>query len=389
VRIASGRLSRRSVLAGLLAAPVSAACSSGDDDAPATPASASNPPPSVEPTTIVWANWPDYIDVDEKRASVRPTLDAYTRRSGMRVVYKEPINDSEAFVRTIAKPLAERRPVGYDILTITSWKAAQLIGAGQVHRLDRALMPNTRNLVAALAEPGYDPERAHSVPWQAGLTGIAYDARRVDRAIGSFSELLTRADLRGGVGLLQDFSDTVGMLVLAQGGDPTDIVVGDVENALEAISRLRRKGHVRAFYGNDFIDALKAGTIAAALAWSGDVLQAQLENPNIKFVVPEEGLLLWSDDLLVPRGSTRAPAVATLINHFYDPAVAARVAAYVNYICPVEGAREQMEKLDPDLAHNPLIFPDESILDRSYQVQTLPAKDDQRLRRQFLALLEA
>jgi len=266
--------------------------------------------------------------------------------------------------------------------------SARLVRDRAVQRLDRSLIPHADNLVAALAEPAWDPGRAYSMPWQAGLTGIAYDARTVDRAVGSISELLERSDLTGRVGLLTEFSDTVGMVVLASGGDPTDIVVSDVENALDRIEELRSSGQVAKFYGNNFVKGLRSGEIAACVAWSGDVLQLQLQNPNIKFVVPEEGLMIWSDDLLVPKASTQGGAVAKLIDYYYDPAVAAKVAAWVNYICPVQGAQEEMLKLDPDLALSPLIFPDETVLVQSYQFQALPEGEDQRLRAAFGALTE-
>ena len=337
----------------------------------------------------MWANWPAYIDVDDARPTVRPTLAAFSKSTAIQVDYREVINDNVEFVATIADKLSSKRPVGYDVMALTSWMSARLVRDGEVQRLDRSRIPNARNLIAALAEPGWDPTRAYSMPWQAGLTGIAYDATRVDRAVGSVAELLTRRDLAGRVGLLTEFSDTVGLVVLALGGDPTDLVAADVENALNRIEAAKRSKQVAHFYGNDFVGALKSGRITACLAWSGDVLQMQLENPNIKFVVPEEGLMIWSDDLLVPRASTENAAVAQLINYYYQPAVAARVAAWVNYICPVEGAQEEMLKLDPDLALSPLIFPDSATLDRSYQFQALARADDERLRSRFSVMAGA
>lgn len=226
------------------------------------------------------------------------------------------------------------------------------------------------------------------MPWQAGLTGIAYDATKVERAVGSISELLTRKDLTGRVSLLTEFNDTVGAGALANGADLTDLTVADVEQAIDTIGAAQRSGQVRHFYGNEFIKALKSGTVAACLAWSGDVLQAQLTNPNIKFVMPEEGLMIWSDDFLVPRASVHSTQAAHLIDYFYQPEVAAKVAAWVNYICPVAGAQEQMMKIDPDLALSPLIFPDAAILDRSFQFPALAGADDARRRALFAGIVD-
>jgi spermidine/putrescine transport system substrate-binding protein len=400
VRVDGGRArpSRRAVLGStaLAALWVAAGCS-GDDpdgadaDGAAGDRSASPSPdqPSGTAAAITWANWPDYIDVSDDDPQQRPTLEEFTDQTGIQVDYREDINDNQEFVDGIEGDLAKRRPVGYDVMALTSWMSARLVRAGLVQRLDRSLIPNSGNLVAALSEPDWDPGRDFSMPWQAGLTGIAYDARRVERAIGSVSELIERSDLAGRVGFLTEFSDTVGMVVLASGGNPTDLVTRDVEDAVDRIGELQESGQVSSFYGNDFVRGLRTGEIAACLAWSGDVLQMQLENPNIKFVVPEEGLMIWSDDMLVPRASTKGAAVARLVDYYYDPKVAAKVAAWVNYICPVEGAQEEMQRIDPDLALSPLIFPDASVLDRSYQFQSLAENDDVRLRKAFSALTEA
>ena len=379
-------LSRRVLLA--LAAAAAAAGCSGDD--PPGPRDARSSGPSAPATgagaggALVWANWPEYIDV-AGGGRRRPTLDAFVRRSGIEVDYQEVVNDNEEFVSSIASALEAGRPVGYDILTLTSWKAAELVRAGWVQPFGP--VDNADNLIPALARPDWDPEQRYSMPWQAGLTGIAYDARRVDRAVGSIDELFRRKDLDGRVGLLTEFTDTVGMALLAQGSDPSSATVTGVDSAVDLLAEQTRAGRFTGYYGNDFIDALADGEVVACLAWSGDVLQAQLRNPYLKFVIPEEGLMIWSDSLIVPAASTQTAAVAQLAAYFYDPVVAAKVAAWVNYICPVLGAQEAMERIDPDLALSPLIFPDTTILDRSYQFTSLPAEDDQRLRATFASLV--
>lgn len=241
-------------------------------------------------------------------------------------------------------------------------------------------------IIPVLAAPSWDPDQAYSVPWQAGLTGIAYDARRVDRAIGSVSELFTREDLRGKVGLLKDFSDTVGLALLARGISLAGASESDVAEVIADLGEQNEQGAFAGFYGNEYLDALDDGSVIACLAWSGDILQAQVDNPYLKFVVPEEGLVIWADNLLVPAGSAQGEAARLLADYFYRPDVAATVAAWVNYICPVVGAQEAMEALDPTLAANPLIFPDRSILDRSFQLPPLPGDAEQNQRSAFAEL---
>jgi spermidine/putrescine transport system substrate-binding protein len=381
-------VSRRTLLS-LAAVGAVSGCTGDSSSGPG----ASRSPSSSSPATtaggsdaLVWANWPEYIDVagGGKR---RPTLDAFVRRSGIEVDYQEVVNDNEEFVSSIASALEAGRPVGYDIITLTSWKAAELVRSGWVQPFGP--VENLDRLIPALARPDWDPEQKFSMPWQAGLTGIAYDARKVDRAVGSIDELFTRRDLKGKVGLLTEFSDTVGMALLAQGSDPSGATVAGVDSAVDLLADQTRAGRFAGYYGNDFIDALAGGEVAACLAWSGDVLQAQLDNPYLKFVIPEEGLMIWSDNMVVPTASSQADAVARLAAYFYHPVVAAKVAAWVNYICPVVGAQEAMERIDPDLALSPLIFPDTTILNRSYQFASLPVEDDERLRDEFASIVTA
>ncbi len=326
----------------------------------------------------MWANWPDYIDV---AGSKHPTLDAFAKRTGVQVRYREVINDNEEYVASIRSPLDAGDAVGCDVMTLTGWMAARLVRDDLMQPLGQ--VPNATNLISALAHPDWDPDNAYSLPWQAGLTGIAYDARKVDRAIGSVSELLNRPDLKGRVGLLTEFTDTLGLTLLAQGQDLTAVDATGVGAALDTLAEATAAGRFAGYYGNNFIGALSRGEVTACLAWSGDVLQAQSSNQYLKFVVPEEGLMIWADNLLVPKASTHGTEVAQLLNYYYDPNVAARVAAWVNYICPVEGAQASMERIDSDLALSPLIFPDSTILDISYQFPTLPATDDDALRTRF------
>ncbi|MBA2560228.1 MAG: spermidine/putrescine ABC transporter substrate-binding protein [Propionibacteriales bacterium] len=376
-----GALTRRTVL-GLALTAAASACTGGDGDPP-PPRQASGPDIASEGTTpgpLVWANWPDYLDA-AGGGSRHPTLDTFVERTGIHVDYREVINDNQEYVASISSRLEAGRPVGCDVMTLTSWMAARLVSDDLLQPLGK--VPNSANLISALAHPDWDPEGTYSLPWQAGLTGIAYDARKVERAIGGVHDLFTRPDLNGRVGLLTEFPDTLGLTLLAQGRDLSAVNTADVDAALDTLTDATDAGRFAGYYGNDFVGALARGRIAACLAWSGDILQAQLHNPYVKFVVPEEGLMIWADNLLVPKASTKGDEVARLLNYYYQPEVAAKVAASVNYICPVDGAQASMERIDPDLALSPLIFPDATILDVSHQFPTLPASDDAALRARF------
>ena len=373
------RVGRRAVLGA--AAAALAACSGDPEAPPSSTTTTATPAPTFSTATgeqraLTWATWPDYIDVDEEGG--RPTLAAFTAQTGVPVTYEEVIEDNDEYVDSVRDALEAGEPIGADVVTLTTWMAARLVQDGHMQPFGPG--ESADRIIPALAAPAWDPDQAYSVPWQAGLTGIAYDARAVDRAIGSVSELFAREDLRGRVGMLKDYSDTVGMALLARGVSLPSATETDVADGIAQLAELGEQGVFAGYYGNEYLDALADGSVVASLAWSGDILQAQVDNPYLKFVVPEEGLVIWADNLLVPAGSVQSEAARLLADYFYRPDVAATVAAWVNYICPVVGAQEAMESLDPDLAANSLIFPDRTVLDRSFQLPTLDgdAEDTQR-----------
>ena len=214
------------------------------------------------------------------------------------------------------------------------------------------------------------------MPWQSGLTGIAYNSELTGE-VKSFEELLTRSDLKGQVTLLTEMRDTMLFMLLVTGADPSDFTDDEWGAALDLLQKAVDDGQIRAFNGNNYLQDLTTGNVAACEAWSGDVIITQYDNPDIKFVVPEEGLSLWSDNMLVPNKATHKTNAEMLMNHYYDPEVAATLAAWVNYICPVDGAREAMEKIDPSLVDNPLIFPDEEMMSKTHDFMAL---DEQKAR---------
>ena len=220
------------------------------------------------------------------------------------------------------------------------------------------------------------------MPWQSGFTGIAYNAALVPE-VGSYDQLLTRDDLSGRVTLLTEMRDTMGFMLRLVGADPADFDERSWAAAIERIAEARSRGQIRAFTGNEYTRDLAAGNIAACAAWSGDVIQLQFDNPDIKFVVPEEGLYLFSDNAVIPNRAFHKANAERWINYYYDPEVAARTAAYVNYICPVAGARAAMERIAPELVDNPLIFPSDDFLDKTFQFMPLEETQAKRYERDF------
>jgi len=270
-----------------------------------------------------------------------------------------------------------------DIMVLTDWMAARVINLGWVQPFEGAKTPNlTKNILATLKNRPWDKDMNHAAPWQSGLTGLAYNAK-VTKEIRSIDELLTRADLKGKIAVLSEMRDTVGLVLLSQGKDPGKVTEAEFDAAIDKIKKAVDSGQIRKFTGNDYKEDLAKGDLAACIAWSGDVIQLSAADENIKFVTPEEGLMLWSDNMLIPGPATHKANVEQIIDYYYDPKVAAELAAYVNYICPVQGAQEEMQKLDPDLAANPLIFPDAATLAKTHGFRALSEDEDKKFSAKF------
>jgi spermidine/putrescine transport system substrate-binding protein len=324
---------------------------------------------------IDFSNWPEYIDVKGKRM---PTLEAFEDQTGIDVDYTTDVNDNNEFFAKVSNQLGDCQPIGRDIMVLTDWMAARLVNLGWLQKLDHENLPNVHsNLVESLQGVDWDPERDYSVPWQSGLTGIAYNARYTD-PVGSFEELMTRSDLSGKVSLLSEMRDTMGFMLKLVGADPADFSDDEWGQAIEQLEEYVDNGQIRRFTGNDYVDDLNNGDLVACEAWSGDVIAMQYDNPDIKWVIPEEGLSLWSDNMLVPNKAEHKTNAEMLMNYYYEPEVAATLAAWVNYICPVQGAREAMEKVDPSLVDAPLIFPDDELMSQTFAFMSIDDKTAQQ-----------
>ena len=323
---------------------------------------------SEEQRRLVISNWPGYIDPRRKETS---TFQVFQQQSGITVDYTDDVNDNAEFYAKVRNQLGSCQPIDRDLVMLTDWMAARMIGLGWTQPLDRANVPNLHaNLIEPLRNRQWDPDLEFHAPWQTGLTGIAYNAAKTGE-VKSFTELLTRTELKGKITLLSEMRDTMGFMLRVVGADPTDFTQQEWDEAIERLRAVVADGQVRAFTGNDYTQDLAAGNIVACEAWSGDIIQLQFDNPDIKFVTPEEGLALWSDNMLVPNGATHQANAEAWIDYYYDPEVAARLAAWVNYICPVQGAREAMEKIDPSLVDNALIFPDDEALADTFDFMPL------------------
>ncbi|MGW1147166.1 polyamine ABC transporter substrate-binding protein [Streptomyces sp. NPDC002454] len=339
---------------------------------------------------VVFSNWTEYMDVDES-GKRRPTLETFTERTGIAVKYTEDINDNVEFFGKVKPQLAAGQDIGRDLINVTDWLAARLIRFGWVQKLDPAHLPHAyANLSQQFRSPDWDPGRAYSYPWTGIPAVIAYNRKALDGVeVRSLGDLLDRPQLKGRVSLLSEMRDTMGLTLLDLGKDPGKVTGDDFDAAIARVQKAVDRGQIRRFTGNDYTSDLSKGDIAACVAWAGDVVQLQADNPDIGFVIPDSGYMIATDNLLVPHRARHKRNAERLIDYYYEPGPAARLAAYINYVCPVDGVKAELAKLDADAAANPLIIPDREMAAKSHAFRSLSAKEETAYEAKFAQLTGA
>ena len=382
----SASLSRRNVLTGVgigAAALSLAACSTGGA-APGPTAAADK---SSTDKNIKWDNWAQYLDED-KDGKTHPTLDAFVKKSGISVKYDVAVDDNNTYYGKVKDQLALGQNIGADLVCLTDWMVSRLIKFGYVQNFDLSKIPNAKNLTPSLQKVDFDPGRKKSLPWQGGFAGICWNKEKVPGGLKSVNDLWDKS-LKGRVGVLSEMRDTIG-LIMAQAGVDVSSKWADskFDNAIDVFRKHVSDGQIRNIKGNAYLEDLKSGDTLAAMCWSGDITTLNGEaGDKWEFAIPEAGGTLWNDNFVIPIGSPKKSASEELINYYYQPEVAAQVAAWVNYITPVVGAKEAMQAIDPALAENQLIFPDEKTLSNTKVFRTLTGAEESKFGAAFQAVL--
>lgn len=357
-------------LAGLSLPSFLAACGGDDDDA-TSGADGTTPGTGTATGTsrstaggaggeLFFENWPEYIDVTEDGAV--GTVDRFEEATGISMRYTDAFNDNVEYFARIQPVLGRGDTIEPDIIAPTSWLAGRLIRLGWVDPLPLEQIPNAANLRPDLVKPAWDPTGEYSLPWQTGITGIAYNLEATGRELTSVEDLFDPA-FAGKIGMLTEMEDTIGLILNMLGVDLSTITTFDqAAAAFDRLSQAKADGQIRAFTGNDYLDDLATGNFAACVGWSGDVVQLGIDNPSVRFVIPEEGGMSWADTMVMPKGAKHRDQAAKWMDFVYDPAQAAQITAWVQYVSPVAGVQEEVAKLDPELAESLLLFPDEATL---------------------------
>jgi len=381
----SSQVSRRAILAGAggtAAALALAACSTGETEAPAAATDTSDKDKSLK-----WANWAAYIDEDDD--GNYPTLLAFEEKTGIKVEYLVDVDDNNSYYGKVKDQLALGQDIGADTVCLTDWMVSRLISLGYTQKLDHKNIPNIANLVTDLSNPDFDPGRDYSLPWQGGFAGLCWNTEKVPNGLKTVSDLWDPA-LNGRVGVLSEMRDTIGLIMMEQGIDISgDFGTPEFQAAIDVFQEQVDSGQIRNVKGNSYLEDLASEDTLAAIVWSGDisVLNAEAGGEKWKFVIPESGGTIWNDNFVVPIGSSHKKNAEELMNYYYDPAVAAEVAAWVNFITPVAGAVDEAAKIDPALAENQLIFPNEQTLSTVKMFRTLTPAEQNEFGALFQAVL--
>jgi spermidine/putrescine transport system substrate-binding protein len=364
--ILGAMVSRRGVLAGaggLGAAGLLAACGGSDSGDSAN--------------SVRWGNWPLYLDYDEETKKY-PTLEKFKEQTGITAEYFEDYNDNDEFYGKVQAQLKLGEDIGYDVVTPTDWMAARWIRLGYTQKFDAANIPNKSNILDSLASPSFDPNREQSLTWQGIMAGFGWNTEKNPKGIRTLEELFAPQN-KGKIVVLSEMRDTIGIILLAQGVNLQTVTEDQYMNAVDYMTKQISDGWIRGVKGNEYAEDLTSGDATAVIGWSGDMFILKAENEGkFDFAIPESGGTISGDNMMIPStASAEGKANAEkLINFYYDPAIAAEVAAYVNYVCPVKGAQAEMEKIAPELASSPFIFPDDKMSQRLNVFRSLtPAEE--------------
>ncbi|MEK6275656.1 MAG: spermidine/putrescine ABC transporter substrate-binding protein [Actinomycetota bacterium] len=336
--------------------------------------------------TMRFSNWTYYMDVDEKTKKWL-TLEAFKKEFGVDVKYTEDVDSNSQFFGKIQGPLSRDQSIDRDLIVLTDNERflATVIDKGWAEKLDKDAIPNIENLVDVQRHPGFDPDREYSLPWCSGMTGIAYNTKLTKQPVTSMEQLLEDKALKGKVAILNSFADTLGLVILENGDDPGKITDDSFSRALDRVQAAQDAGQFRGITGNSYTGPLASGDLLACVGWSGDIEQLHLDNPDLTWVIPKAGGMIWTDNVLIPKGGD-AYTASVFMNYIYDPEVAAKLYGHIHYISPVKGSREALIKIDPETANNELFFPTEKTLSQVHLVDPAALKN-QSYNEQWQAVL--
>jgi len=248
---------------------------------------------------------------------------------------------------------------GYDLLTPTSYMVSLMNSQGMVQKLDHALLPNLVHVDPEYLRLAIDKTMDHSVPYMIVNTVIAYLGSRVKDFEPSWA-MFDRSDLKGRMTMLNDMRETIGAGLKFLGYSINSTNQAELLEAKEVV--VRWKKNIAKYENEQYKTGVASGEFLLVQGYSGDILQVQQENPDVRFAVPREGTTISVDDLVIPEGVGEAGLAHSFINFLHDPEVAAENIAFLKYLSP---NKEAYALLSEDLRKNPGVFMDPELRARS------------------------
>lgn len=336
-----------------------------------------------------FANWPLYIDKKKVNGQVTyPSLEKFTKDTGIQVNYREAINANSEFFGKIQPQLAAGQSTGWDLMVITNGTTlSQLFRLNYLVELPADKHPNfDKNASDAVKNPAYDPGNKFTMAWQSGLTGIGWDPAQVKQlrpskpTIDSFQDLLDPA-FKGKVGMFADNQDLPNLALVGIGINPETSTPADWQKAADTLNKQKSDGIVRQYFTQNYTNALQNGDVAVTMAWSGDLYQLNAEGDasGLQFTVPSEGAVIWTDNMCIPNGAQNPVDAITYMDYVYQPDVEGLIEDYVAYISPVPSAKSYILNTlgDKTLANSPLVFPTAQDLSKTYSYYVFKSSDEE------------
>ena len=384
-RLAASRSNRRRFLGGGAAAAAAfalgpsflAAC--GSSSTTSSSSSSAPPPDDGKPAsgTVRISNWPLYM--------ADGFVAGFQTKSGLTVDYKEDFNDNEQWFAKNKEPLSRKQDIGADLVVPTQFMALRLKQLGWLNEISDARVPNKKNLRPDLLNDKSDPGRKYTAPYMTGMVGLAYNKAAAGRTITKIDDLWD-PKFKGKVSLFSDMQDGLGMLMTSQGGSVADPSMDAVQKAVDLVKEQKDRGQIRRFTGNDYADDLAAGNLVVAQAYSGDVVQLQADNPDLDFVIPESGGDWFIDTQTIPYTTQNQHGAEAWIDYVYDRANYAKLVAFTQYVPVLSDMTDELNKIDPKLAANPLINPPQDYIDKLHTWAALTDEQTQQFNTAYAAV---
>jgi spermidine/putrescine transport system substrate-binding protein len=380
------RLSRRNMLkiggmsvGALSMSQILAACGGNNSTTSGAGGGGSTAPavnfdPATAGDTINFSNWPLYID---RSHGDYPSLNKFKQETGITVNYNDEINDNAQFFGELLPQLQAGQDTGRDIIVITNGEyLTALIANGWATELDASRRPNFDKYAASWAKsPAYDPNNAHTMAWQSGLTGLGFNTDLVLQTPTKLDDMMSTDYFPpASVGVLK--ADAPDLVMINLGINPVESTPDDWKAAAEWLTKLRDSPTFYAAYDQGYVDDLNAKNLSGTMAWSGDVLYYKIWGGKpYEFIMPEGGALLWIDNMLIPANSANPAGSLELMDFYYAPENAQMVTEWVLYMSPVpavqgliaDHAKQETGKYAEQLAAtaaDPMLWPDEALLSK-------------------------